>query len=107
MQCEKGRNAVSNWLAEGLFLIIVLGGITWYELAAKNTRGEQDKPNTTPLGEIILSTLASSLFAGILVALPLQVLFHPPVLLVALLSAIAVLAIYILPARKIRVRRHR
>ena len=93
-------------IAEGMFLIIVVGGVMLYELTAKTAKGSQGNPKTQPPGEIILSLLASLFFAALLVRLPLQLLFHLPHLLVTVLTAMAALAIYILPARKVRASRH-
>ena len=95
-----------DWIAEGIFLIIVVGGVMLYELTEKTARGGQRNPNTQPLGEIILSLLASLFFAALLVRIPLQLLFHLPNLLVTVMTALAALAIYILPARKVRASRH-
>ena len=94
-------------IAEGIFLIIVVGGVMLYEYTERAARGGQGTPNTQPLGEIILSLLASLFFAAMLVRLPLQLLFHLPNLLVTVITAMAVLAIYILPARKVRANRHK
>ena len=93
-------------IAQGIFLIIVVGGVILYEITAKTARGGQGDPNTQPLGEIILSLLASLFFAALLVRLPLQLLFHLPHLLVTVITALAALAIYILPSRKVRASRH-
>ena len=95
-----------NLIAQGMFLIIVVGGVMLYEITAKTARGGQENPKTQPLGEIILSLLASLFFAFILVRVPLQLLFHLPHLLVTVITALAALAIYILPARKVRASRH-
>lgn len=93
-------------IAQGIFLIIVVGGVLLYEFTEKTPRGDRGNPNTQPLGEIILSLLASLFFAAILVRLPLQLLFHLPNLLVTVITALAALAIYILPTRKVRASRH-
>ena len=93
-------------ITQGIFLIIVVGGVMLYEFTARTARGGQGNPNTSSPGEIILSLLASLFFAAILVRLPLQLLFHLPNLLVTVITAIAALAIYILPARKVRASRH-
>jgi hypothetical protein len=94
-------------IAEGIFLIIVVGGVVLYELTQKTARDGQGNLNTQQPGEIILSLLASLFFAAILVRLPLQLLFHLPNLLVTVITAMAALAIYILPARKVRASRHK
>ena len=93
-------------IAQGIFLIIVVGGVLLYEFTEKTPRGDRGNPNTQTLGEIILSLLASLFFAAILVRLPLQLLFHLPNLLVTVITALAALAIYILPTRKVRASRH-
>jgi len=76
-------------------------------LTQNTARGGQGNPTTQSPGEIILSLLASLFFAVILVRLPLQLLFHLPNLLVTVITAMAALAIYILPARKVRASRHK
>jgi cell division protein FtsW (lipid II flippase) len=93
-------------IAEGMFLIILVGGVMLYEFTEKTAKGSQGNPNTQPPGEIILSLLASLFFAALLMRVPLQLLFHLPNLLVTVITAVAALAIYILPARKVRASRH-
>jgi hypothetical protein len=103
----RGTTTMWDRIIEGIFLIIVVGGVILYELTAKTARGDQVTHTTQPVGEIILSLLASLFFAAILVRLPLQLLFHLPNLLVTVITAMAALAIYILPARKVRASRHK
>ena len=94
-----------NWIATIIYLAIVVCGIFFYERGSKRLKNEQGRAKAPSVGEIIFSFLASSVFAEILIVLPLQLLFHPPVLLVAVLAAFAGLAFYIVPARRHRSRR--
>ncbi len=69
---KRTKGTTTKWdrIAEGIFLLIVVGGVMLFELTEKTARGGQGNLNAQPLGEIILSLLASLFFAAILVRLP-------------------------------------
>ena len=94
-----------NSIATIIFLVIVVGGILIYERGSKRLQDKQGRAKAPSIGEIMLSSLAASVFAAILIVMPLQLIFHPPQVLLALLAAFAVLGLYILPARRHRSRR--
>lgn len=94
-----------NSIATIIFLVIVVVGILIYERGSKRLQDEQGRAKAPSVGKIMFSFLASSVFAAILIVMPLQLMFHPPVILLALLAAFAVLGLYILPARRYRSRR--
>jgi Na+/H+ antiporter NhaD/arsenite permease-like protein len=104
-EAQYGGNPKLNWIATIICLGIIVCGIFFYERGSKRLKDQQGRTKATSFGEIMLSFLASSVFASILIALPLQLIFHPPVLLSALLTACAVLGFYIVPARRHRSRR--
>ena len=72
-----------NSIATIICLVIIVGGIVFYEHGSKRLQDEQGRAKAQSIGEILLSFLASSVFAAIVIVMPLQLMFHPPLLLLA------------------------